>query len=247
MFRSSLSHVRLRRFAVAVLLTSAVPRAQEAGVAPLTLTQALARAAERNPSLAARAYRERAANALIAQAGVRPNPTLDIEVENFVGTGALQGVRGLETTVQAIQALEGGGKRQKRIAFATRERDSAVKELAVQRAEILASTAAAFINTLAAQQRHAFAAEPLRLAREIAGATDSRVRAGAASAAESARTRASLAAAQGELARARAEHHTARTRLAAKWGGTPTDVRSEERRVGKSVDLGGRRIRKKKR
>jgi outer membrane protein, heavy metal efflux system len=213
----------MRRVAVALLLTASVARAQEVGAAPLTLTQALVRAAERNPSLAAQGYQERAADALIEQAGLRPNPRLEIEAENFIGTGVLQGVRSLETTVQASQAFERGGKRQKRVTLATRGRESVAKELALRRAEVLAGTARAFIDALAAQHRLALAAEPLQLAREIVAATDARVQAGAASPAESARGRVALASAQAEVARARADMNTARVRLAAKWGGQSAD------------------------
>ena len=71
----------------------------------LTFAQTLALAAEKNPSLAAQAYQERAAVALIDQAAVRPIPTLDVTLENALGTGRLQGVRSLETTVQASQVF----------------------------------------------------------------------------------------------------------------------------------------------
>lgn len=224
MFRPSLSPVGLRRLAVTLLFTALMLRAQEAAASPLTLTQALSRTAESNPRLVAQGYQERAADALIEQAGLGPNPTLEIEAENLVGTGTLQGVRGLEATVQASQAFERGGKRQKRVVLATREREMATREFAVRQAEILAGTARAFIETLAAQHRLALANEPLQLARKSAATTEARVRAGASSPAESARARAALATAQAELARARAEFNTARARLAAKWGGQPADV-----------------------
>lgn len=193
---------------------------------PLSLGQALARAAERNPTLAAQAYRERAAAGLIEQAGTRPNPTLEVLAENFAGTGRVQGVRSSETTVQASQTFERGGKREKRITLANRERDVAAKAFAVQRAEVLAATATAFVDTLASQQRIALAEESLQLAREIAAAVAGRVKAGATSSAEAARARVALATAQGELARAEAGFNATRNKLAATWGGNPADVSS---------------------
>lgn len=206
------------------LLSPIVSRGQSTVAAPLTLSRALALAAERNPSLAAQGYQERAAAALIEQAGLRPNPTLDLEAENFLGTGALQGVRGVETTVLARQSLERGGKREKRIAYATREREAAAQVVAVRRAEVLVATATAYVDTLAAQERLALAMEPLRLAREIAATAEGRGRAGVASPAESARARAALASAQSEVARAQAGFHASRARLAASWGGNPAAV-----------------------
>lgn len=210
---------------LALLLTVVGASAQEAPP-PLTLGAVLQRAAEQNPSLAAQGYTERAAEALIEQASLRPNPTLDVTLENFAGTGAVQGVRGIETTVQASQTLERGGKREKRVALAGRERETAAKEFAVRRAEVLAASAAAYIEVLAAQQRLALAAEPLRLARETVAAVESRVKAGAASPAESARARAALAASLADHARANAFLLAARASLAATWGGEPSEVAS---------------------
>jgi outer membrane protein, heavy metal efflux system len=211
--------VSLIAFSSLVLVT--VGGAQEA---QLSLADALARATERNPTLLAQAYAGRSAEALIEQAAMRPNPTLDIEAENFAGTGAMRGVRGLEATVQANQVLERSRKREKRIAVASRDRDAATREYAMRRTEVLASTAVAYIETSTAQRRVALASEPVRLAREILASAEQRVQAGAGSPAESARARAAVATAQGELGRAQAELVAARGRLAATWGGAAADL-----------------------
>lgn len=201
-----------------------MPRAQEAPATALTLDQLLARAVERSPALSAQRYGERAAEALIEQAGLRPNPQLDVSLEDFAGTGRVQGVRSLQTTVQASQTLERGGKREKRVALASRDRDVASKEFAVRRAEVLASVAIAYVDLVAAQQRLGLAEEPLKLARDTVEAVNVRVRAGAASPAEAARARAALATAQVEFGRAQAAINAARAALAATWGGTAAEV-----------------------
>lgn len=207
------------------MFATALPtHGQETAPAMLTLDQALARAVERNPALAAQRYGERAAEALIEQAGVRPNPQLEVGFENFVGTGLVQGVRRLETTVQASQTLERGGKREKRVAVASRERDAAAREFAVRRAEVLSAVAGAYVDTVAAQQRVTIAEEPLKLARETVEAVNARVRAAAASPAEAARARAALASAQVEFARGQSALAAARAALAATWGGALTEV-----------------------
>ncbi len=205
---------------------AALPRghAQSETDTALTLSLALQRAAENNPALVAQRFHERAADALIEQAGYRPNPTLDASFENFLGTGDTQGVRGLEATVQANQTLERGGKREKRIALATREREAAAGEFAVQRAEVLTQAAVAYVNVLAAQEKLALAEEPLRLAQETLAAVEVRVSGGAASSVETPRARAAVAVARGDVARAQAELAAARAALAATWGGTVNDV-----------------------
>lgn len=210
--------------AVALLSASAGALAQDPASGSLTFAEALRRAAEQNPALLARQFEERAAEARIEQAGLRPNPALEVTLENFAGTGGVRGVSALETTVQASQTLERGGKRAKRVALAGREREAAALDYAVRRAEILASTATAFVEVLAAERRLALAEEPLRLARATVAAVDGRVKAGAASAAEAARARAALAMAQAEYSRAEAALGASRARLAAHWGGVPEDA-----------------------
>ena len=190
----------------------------------LSLGEALRRAAERNPVLLACAYETRAAEATVEQAGQRPTPTLDVSLENFAGTGARQGVRGLEATVQASQPIERGGKLGRRVALAERERDAAMSDAAVERAEVLTETVVRFVDALAAQEALRLADQPRRLAQETVVAMDARVRAGSVSPAEAARARASLARAEADVARAEAAVQTARMRLAAAWGGTSDEI-----------------------
>jgi outer membrane protein, heavy metal efflux system len=192
----------------------------------LSLAEALHRADAQNPSLLAQGYAGRAAEALIDQAGVHPNPTLDVSVENFGGTGAVRGADGLETTVQFSQALERGGKREKRVAVARHEQTVADLDYAVRRTEVLAAAATAYVEALAAQERLSLAETSLALAEETSASVAARVKAAEASAAESARARAASALARAEHARAGSALTQARTALAATWGGEPDDVPS---------------------
>ena len=191
---------------------------------PLTLAEALRLADTQNPTLLAQGHAARVSAALIDQAGQRPNPTLDVALENFAGTGAVRGVDALETTVQASQVIERGGKRDKRLALATRERDVADLDFALRRTEVLTATVTAYVELLAAQQHLALADTTLALAAETADAVALRVKAASASAAETARSRASLATARADHARAASAVTRARTTLAASWGGTASDV-----------------------
>ncbi|HRE07308.1 MAG TPA: TolC family protein, partial [Opitutaceae bacterium] len=104
-------------------------------------------------------------------------------------TGDLQGVRSLETTVQAQQTLERGGKREKRVAVAGQDRESAARETDVIQTEVLNAAAIAYVTVLAAQQRLELAETPVTLARETLAAVSARVQAGAGATAEVARAR----------------------------------------------------------
>ncbi len=210
-----------RAAALSVTLTSfAVDRPPPT----VTLTSVLQRAAEQSPLLVAERFDERAAEALIEQAGVRPNPTLGFIAENVLGTGAAQGVRGLEATVQASQTFERGGKREKRIALAESGREAAAHALALRRAEVLGVAAEAYVETLAAQERLALAGEPLDLARRTLATIEANVSDGAASPAQASRARAAVASARVEHLRAEAALDVARAALAATWDGDAGDI-----------------------
>ncbi|MBC8041466.1 MAG: TolC family protein, partial [Opitutaceae bacterium] len=190
----------------------------------ISLAEALRRADAQNPSLLAHGYAGRAAGAMIDQAAVRPNPTLGLEFENFAGTGAFRGADAVESTVQVSQAFERGGKREKRVTVARRERDVADREFAVRRSEVLAVTVASYVDVIAAQERLALSANSLALAQETADAVALRVKSAVGSSAEAARTRASLAIARADHARTESALARARATLAASWGGGAADV-----------------------
>ena len=89
--------------------------------AELTLPQALQLALAHNPELAAVAAEIRIKDGDRRQAGLRPNPELSLELENFAGQGELRGADGAEATLQLSQLLELGGKRDRRRQLAVFE------------------------------------------------------------------------------------------------------------------------------
>lgn len=214
------------------LLTASCLSAQE-----LSLAEALRRADAQNPSLLAHGYAGRAAEALIDQAAVRPNPVLGLELENFAGTGALRGADAVESTVQVSQAFERGGKREKRVTVARRERDVADREFAVRRAEVFAATATAYVDVIAAQERLALSTHALTLAQETADAVALRVKSAVGSASESSRARATLALARADHTRAESALAQARAALAASWGGGAADVPTLARTLSAPAEL----------
>jgi cobalt-zinc-cadmium efflux system outer membrane protein len=195
-----------------------------AAAAPLTLDEALARAAAQHPRLLALDARTEAAGALVEQAGYRPNPTLGVTLENFAGTGTARGVDALEGTVELSQAIERGGKRTRRTVAAEQDRAIAAAESAVARAGILGATARAYIAAVVAGQRAAFAEELVTLARAALDDAEKRRSAGEAAATESARARTALATALAESTRHASASRLAQAALAAHWGGEEADA-----------------------
>lgn len=202
------------------LLLSSLHAQSSAPPEVLTLQAALQRAVEQSPILSVTRYDERAAEALIEQAGLKPNPTLDVSVENVLGTGATRDFDRLEGTVQASQALERGGKRARRLELAQRQHGLVTSQSAAHRSDVLTATALAYIEVMVAERALLLTNEPLRIAQETVDAVNQRVRAGMSSPADLARSRSAQASTQADANRARSRVRAARAALAATWGGS---------------------------
>jgi len=201
--------------------TSARPAAGPPSVEPtgiLSLRDALAFALERSPELAAFSWDVRVREAQALQAGLRPNPELGLEIEDFAGSGEASGFRNSQTTFALGQLLETAGKRTKRRRAG--ELDAAVAgwEYEAVRLEVFAAVVQAFSAVAAAQERVALSEQLIRVAELAAADVGRLVAAGATSPVE--RTRADVA-----LATTRVDRETAlralasaRARLAALWG-----------------------------
>lgn len=183
------------------------------------IEDALAAALLRNPDLAVDAYEVRAREAALLQAGAHPNPTVSLELEDFAGSGPFRGVDSAQTTLLLGQLIELGGKRTARIEVATASRDLASWDYEIRRIDVMVRVAGAFVDVLAAQERHRLAGDALELARSIQRVAALRLRAGIASAAEE--IRAAVAVDVAAVEREHTEHElaTARQALAATWGG----------------------------
>ncbi|MHC4286913.1 MAG: TolC family protein [Planctomycetota bacterium] len=144
----------------------------------ITLREALALALMHNPELKAFSWDVRVSDARQLQAGLWPNPELDVEVENVGGSGELSGFDGAETTIQLSQLIELGDKSDKRIKVASLEKELAGLDYEAKRLDVFTEVTKAFINLLTAQQRLALKKELLQLSEELVGTVAKRVDAG---------------------------------------------------------------------
>ncbi len=185
----------------------------------LTFEEALRRALEEHPRLKAASLGMEAAEGRIQQAGLRPNPGLAIDLENF--SGDLPGFNESETSIQISQRLETGGKRGARVAVAEADRALIGRDLEAARLDLVRDVRSDFALALATQRRLALADETLAIAREVAATAQRKVEAGALPAVEATRARVAISAAEIETERARGLVQIAIERLALNWGGSP--------------------------
>lgn len=189
----------------------------------LTLARAIDAALRSNPDLLASAYELSAAQARLVQAGLRPNPEVSLELENFAGTGATRGVDELETTLSLSQVVEMGGKRELRRSLGEADIDFVTIEQRARELDLLAEVARRFIDVVVAQERVRFADEAVALAQTTLDAIGARVEAGRSPEAERSRARIARVRATIEQRQAQSELRSARYSLAANWG-TPEPV-----------------------
>lgn len=192
---------------------------------PVSLQDAVTLALLHNPALVAFAWESRALEARIVQAGRRPNPTLDVLIEDL-GTSRLLGSERIQpvqpqTTLQLSQIIELGGKRTARQRLAALNRDLAEWDYETARINVLTDVSRAFTDVLAAQETVALTDQTTRLVTQVQENVAARVAAGVVSPIEETRANVALAAVRTEAARARRALEASRTRLALLWG-SPT-------------------------
>ena len=205
---------------VAVLLTGTALSLPigAAAPAPLSLRDAVTAALAHNPDLGSFEFEFRAADAVRAQAALRPAPSLDVTVENFAGTGEAQGLKSSETTVALSQIIELGGKRDSRVAVAGAARDALTTARQAAQLDVLAEVTRRFIAVAALQEQVRLNQRAAELAERTLRASDLRVRAAKAPHVEFDRDTISLERARLDERRARSELEAGRRSLAALWG-----------------------------
>lgn len=196
---------------------SAAPRSG-ALPASITLDQALEEAEARSPLVTAAAAEVAAARGRLRQAGLRPNPDVSVEVENFAGSGPYSGFDGTETTVSINQRLDLGGRRSARVSLAQVQLELGELRLAIARADLAKSVRTAFGEALAADARLEVAQGNLTRVRELSRIASELVDAGREPPLRAYRAKANLARSEAALKDAQGDEAAARRILGAVLG-----------------------------
>jgi cobalt-zinc-cadmium efflux system outer membrane protein len=214
---------RLAIAALAALL--AIPGA--AAAQSLSLEGALARAAAQDLNRPASQARVSAAEATARQAGVKPNPRLGADLENFAGTGPRKFVESTETTLYYEQTLERGGKREARVGAARAEVSVARLKGEVRALDVLATVQALWVEAAAADAAVEVAQERLAVAENLGRETARRVAAARDPLYSGERARTAILQARIALDQARDEARNAREALAAYLGLTTAEIEAD--------------------
>ena len=185
---------------------------------PMTLADALLRARGTSPSITGAQAGLEAARGRAAQAGVSPNPELQVSVENFAGSGPFRGIGGTEITVGLGQRFERGGKRGARRSFAAAELESAKLRLTLAEAELDRRVRETFAELITAQGRLELAQRNAEVAATLAATADILVQAGRDPPLRALRARSAAILSRAEVESARAVFVQAGRALAATIG-----------------------------
>lgn len=209
----------------AMLLAGAfVACGQAAQAEPIALGDALAQGVQTSPRAAQAKALADAAEARARQAGVAPNPELSLEVENFAGSGAFQGLRSTEATLALSQRIELGGKRSARLGVARAERDFAFLTYKAALADLERDIRNAHAELRAAEDRAVLARDNTAAAEELARTARILVDAGRDPPLRQLRAESLLAEAKAEQARTFSELLTARRLLASLIGSVDPEL-----------------------
>jgi cobalt-zinc-cadmium efflux system outer membrane protein len=143
-----------------------------------SVSQAVSVALTQSPALRAAEARADASRGDRRQAGLRPNPELAVEGENFAGSGPYRGARSLESTVGVAQRLELGGKRDARVAFADAGLTVSEREYEAARLDVIRDVTKAYAEAVAARRGVEIETDRRRLADEVLRIVRARVEGG---------------------------------------------------------------------
>ncbi|WP_188053722.1 TolC family protein [Sphingosinithalassobacter sp. CS137] len=203
----------------------------------LSLEEALSRSGlsestaetQSNPRIVGPRADTEAAQALVGQARLRPNPEVSFEVENIAGSGAFSGLSATEYTLSVGQRLELGGKRSARVQAAEAQAQLANVRADLAEAELGFLVRERYVVAAAAASRVELALDIVERNVELARIAGVLVEVGREPPLRGLRAQAALAEARAELQAAEAASLAARTALAALWSdeGAPPVVPSD--------------------
>jgi cobalt-zinc-cadmium efflux system outer membrane protein len=184
----------------------------------LTPERALERALQHNPDLETFAASIEARTHAIRQNGRLPNPELELELENFGGSGEFRGTSNAEASVRLQQRVELGGKRQRRVELARGALRQEETRTRAYTAELRALVRIRAIALALVQQRLQLALKQEQLSHTLLSIVRERIDAGKAADIEQIAFKIRLSEMQLKTQEARIELKRAKHALAALWG-----------------------------
>jgi len=192
----------------------------------LTIKEAAAKALLQNPTLSAFSLEKRVKEAQTLQAGLRPNPHLEIEVDDAAGSGQFTGFDHSEITVQLGQLIELGGKRAARVNASRISEKLADWDYNGKRLDVLTEVNKAFIEVLKAQHKVSLSEDLIKLGKQFYDAVSERVKTGKVAPIQKIKAGVVLSTFKLETKKTKMMLEQYRRKLSSTWGSTEPDFLS---------------------
>jgi outer membrane protein, heavy metal efflux system len=182
----------------------------------LALGKVLSLALLQHPELAAFSHEMRAADARARQSGLRLNPLVEVELEEYDRDG--EGIRSSETMISVKQPFRLGKQRHWRTRAADAQGALAAWDYESKRIDVLTETAERFMTVIAAKRHLELARLTVAVAERTGQAVTERVKAGKAPALQVSKASAELGLSRIGVLQAENRVQVSRLKLAAMWG-----------------------------
>ena len=192
-------------------------------VLQLTLPQAAALVLDRNPHLQSAQFGRNAAEAQVSGASMKPQWSVALDLEDFLGTSSLSGFDGSQSTLRLSRIFESNDTRAGRMAVASAIGGQTENTFEAERLDTLALLAKRFVDVVYQQETLRLAEQSVKVWQAARALALTRERAGAAPAVDRLRTEIRVANANLEVENAEHELKAARMLLAATWGNSTPD------------------------
>lgn len=186
----------------------------------LTLAQAISLSLDHHPSLQVYTLRESALKAEVETAKLRPAVSVDLEMENVLGTGPYEGLDAAAMTFSLSSVIELGDKRKARQSVVSERFDHLDAQRRIDALELLGKVARHYIDLLVVASELELAKDAVELAQASVKAVRQRVEAGASPEAELLKARATLAQTRLDAAQKQSQQKQLRVALSLHWGVT---------------------------
>ena len=201
---------------------SAPLMAAETPLDKLTLRQTVELSLQSHPTLASYQYRVKSANAQAQQAAIGEKPEINLTLEDALGTGERSGLDNAQSTLSISWVLQGGLLDQ-RVKSAQSKANVLEIERDIQRYDVAAQTAHAFLTVLAYQERLVVAKNAQQHALKILKEIQTRVDAGRSPVADKLQAEVNLERRELEVEDIQHELKSAKKVLASQWGNSSVD------------------------
>lgn len=187
---------------------------------PLTLKMVIENTLKQNPQLHQFSFTRERLMAEREIVSLKPEYRLDLELENFGGSGETSGLDNAEITVALSSIIELGSKRESRISVLNARVGQLEIEQQIQTLDVLGNVTSAFIQLLTSQEELKLFTESVHLSEEIFNTVQKRAKHGAVSDAEVMRAKAMATRSQIKLENARLKFERQKVSLARYWNET---------------------------